>query len=335
MQKTEKQEKKAKDDDMQNQMQNHTKEEIWKVIDQAETIYISGHINPDGDAIGACLAFGSALEQAGKKVTVLLEPYAPKYDVIPNGHLLGKADGKADLFIALDCGDRARLGDAEQHFLQAERTVNIDHHSSNTCYGQWNYVQGDASSTCEIVYGFLKGKYPVDEKIASGIYAGIIYDTGGFRHSSTSPATMRVAGELMEYGIPFTAIYSRFFDSRRFSELKIMGQAFENAELLFDAKVICATITAAEIAACHGTNKELDAIVNYLKGVEGVEIACFLYEKTETDVKASFRSADGRDVCALAQKFGGGGHVKAAGCTLSMSIGEAKTAVLSEIGKML
>ena len=320
---------------MQSQMQNHTKEEIWKVIDEAETIFLSGHTNPDGDAIGACLAFGGALEQAGKKVTVLLEPYAPKYDVIPNGHLLREPRGTADLFIALDCGDRARLGEAEQHFLQAKRTVNIDHHGSNTRYGQWNYVLRNASSTCEMVYGFLEGKYPIDAKIASAIYAGIIYDTGGFRHSSTSPNTMCVAGKLMEYGIPFTAIYSRFFDNRRFSELKIMGQALENAELFFDGKVVCATITAAEIAACHGTNKELDAIVNYLKGVEGAEIACFLYEKTETDVKASFRGADGRDVCALAQKFGGGGHVKAAGCTLSLPIEEAKKAVLAEMEKML
>ena len=139
----------------------------------------------------------------------------------------------------------------------------------------------------------------------------------------------------METGIPFTDIYNRFFDSRSFSEMKIMGQALENAKLYFDGKVVCATITSAEIAACNGTNKELDAIINYLKGVQGAEVACFLYEKTETEVKASFRGADGRDVCALAQKFGGGGHVKAAGCTIAASIDKAKEMVLAEIEKML
>ncbi len=316
-------------------MQNNTKQEILEKIAQAKTIQIAGHTNPDGDAIGACLAFGLALEKAGKDVTVLLEHYAPKYDVIPGKHLVKEAAAKADLFLALDCGDEGRLGAAGDWFRQADVTINIDHHSSNTYYGQYNYVEGASSSTSEIVYGFLEGNYPVDKDMAAGLYAGLIYDTGGFRHSSTSPNTMRVAGALMETGIPFTDIYNRFFDSRSFSEMKIMGQALENAKLYFDGKVVCATITSAEIAACNGTNKELDAIINYLKGVQGAEVACFLYEKTETEVKASFRGADGRDVCALAQKFGGGGHVKAAGCTIEAPIDKAEEMVLAEIEKML
>ena len=147
----------------------------------------------------------------------------------------------------------------------------------STYYGQYNYVEGASSSTSEIVYGFLEGNYPVDQDMAAGLYAGLIYDTGGFRHSSTSPNTMRVAGALMETGIPFTDIYNRFFDSRSFSEMKIMGQALENAKLYFDGKVVCATITSAEIAACNGTNKELDAIINYLKGVQGAEAVSYTH----------------------------------------------------------
>ncbi|MDO4531378.1 MAG: DHHA1 domain-containing protein, partial [Bacillota bacterium] len=165
--------------------------------------------------------------------------------------------------------------------------------------------------------------------------AGLIYDTGGFRHSSTSPETMKIAGELMGYGIPFTEIYNRFFDSRSFSELKIMGRALDHAELLYGGAVVVSTITTAEIQELGGSNKELDAIINYLKGVLGAKIACFFYEKTETDVKGSFRGNDGYDVCALAQKFGGGGHVKAAGCTITAPIAEAKAMVLAEVEKML
>lgn len=110
-----------------------------------------------------------------------------------------------------------------------------------------------------------------------------------------------------------------------------MGQALQNAKLYLGGTVICATITAAEIAACHGSSKELDAIVNYLKGVEGIQIACFLYEKTETDVKASFRAGEEQDVCVLAQKFGGGGHVKAAGCTITAPLEQAKEMILDAI----
>ena len=240
-----------------------------------------------------------------------------------------------ELFIALDCGDEGRLGAAGEVFQKAAKKINLDHHESNTYFGELNYVAADASSTSEIIFNLLKDRIPMTAAEAAGLYAGLIYDTGGFRHSSTSPETMKIAGELMAYGIPFTDIYNRFFDARSFSELKIMGRALDNAELLFGGDVVCSTITTAEIEALNGSNKELDAIINYLKGVLGAKVACFFYEKTETDVKGSFRGNDGYDVCALAQKFGGGGHVKAAGCTISAPIAEAKAMVLEEVEKML
>ena len=316
---------------------NDSFEKIMEWILSAEHIVLAGHTNPDGDAIGACLALAGALEKSGKKPYVLLEKYAEKYRLIPNGHLVCEVETveRADLFIALDCGDEARLGGAAEVFHKAARKMNIDHHSSNTYFGELNYVDGNASSTSEIVFRLLENRLPITAAEAAGLYAGLIYDTGGFRHSSTSPETMRIAGKLMEYEIPFTEIYNRFFDSRSFSELKIMGRALDHAEMLFDGAVVCSAITTAEIEELGGSNKELDAIINYLKGVLGAKIACFFYEKTETDVKGSFRGSDGYDVCALAQKFGGGGHVKAAGCTISAPIAEAKKMVLAEVEKML
>ena len=227
------------------------------------------------------------------------------------------------------------MGDAAEFFQKAAKKINIDHHESNTCFGELNYVAAQASSTSEIIFRMLEGRLPMTAAEAAGLYAGLIYDTGGFRHSSTSPETMQIAGALMGYGIPFTEIYNRFFDSRSFSELKLMGRALSNAELLFGGDVVCSQITAAEIAELGGSSKELDAIINYLKGVLGAKVACFFYEKTETDVKGSFRGNDGYDVCALAQKFGGGGHVKAAGCTISVPIAKAKEMVLAEVEKML
>lgn len=311
--------------------------EIMECILTADSIALSGHLNPDGDAIGACLALGGALEKAGKRVTVILESYGDKYHLIPNGHLVCQAENAEipTLFIALDCGDEERLGDAAEIFRRAEKKINIDHHESNTYFGELNYVAADASSTSEIVFKLLKDRLPITAAEAAGLYAGLIYDTGGFRHSSTSPETMRIAGELMEYGIPFTEIYNRFFDARSFTELKLMGRALDNAELLFGGEVVCSSITTAEIEELGGSSKELDAVINYLKGVLGANIACFFYEKTKTDVKGSFRGNDGYDVCALAQKFGGGGHIKAAGCTLSAPIAEAKAMVLREVEKML
>ena len=311
--------------------------QIMEWILSADSISLAGHTNPDGDAIGACLALGGALEKAGKRVQVILESYADKYHLIPNGHLVVRAEDAEvpELFIALDCGDEGRLGAAAEIFQKAARKINIDHHESNTYFGMLNYVAADMSSTSEIVFNLLKDRLPMTAAEAAGLYAGLIYDTGGFRHSSTSPETMKIAGELMGFGIPFTEIYHRFFDSRSFSELRMIGRALAKAELLFDGQVVVSSITAAEMQELGGNSKELDAIINYLKGVLGVKVACFFYEKTEMDVKGSFRGNDGYDVCALAKKFGGGGHIKAAGCTITAPIAEAKAMVLEEVEKML
>ncbi len=316
---------------------NDSLEKIREIISAHQNIVLCGHINPDGDAIGASLALAASLDKAGKNVQVLLRPYAPKYEVIPNGNLIVQKEEvpSAELFIALDCGDMGRFDWIEDIFKGAKCTMNIDHHASNSFFGEYNYVEEHASSTSEIVFKLLKGHYPIDERIASALYAGIIYDTGGFRHSSTMPFTMQAAGELMSYGIPFTKIYNALFDSRSFSEMKIMGRAFDKAESHFNGKVIFSSITMTDIEECKGTNKELDAIINYIKGVNETKIACFLYEKNELDVKASFRGNEGYDVCALAQKFGGGGHVKAAGCTIAAPIAKAKELIFAEIEKML
>lgn len=316
---------------------NDSLEKIREIISVHQNIVLCGHTNPDGDAIGASLSLAASLYKMGKNVQVLLEPYSKKYDVIPNRNFITEKDAvkEVDLFIALDCGDMGRLQGIEDVFHGAKYTMNIDHHASNSYFGEYNYVEENASSTSEIIFKLLQGHFPLDGSVAAGLYAGLIYDTGGFRHSSTTPFTMLAAGELMSFDIPYTKIYNALFDSRTFSEMKIMGRAFDKAESCFDGKVIFSTITMQDIEDCHGTNKELDAIINYLKGVNDTKIACFLYEKSGMDVKASFRGNDGYDVCALAQKFGGGGHVKAAGCTIVAPIAKAKEMVFAEIEKML
>lgn len=318
---------------------NNSFEELREIMANSERIVIGGHQNPDGDAIGACFALARSLKKMGKDVRVALQTYATKYEVIPGKELLLPeecyTDLDVELFISLDCGDRERLKEATELFDKAEKTINIDHHRSNRFFGQYNFVDADASSTCEIIYRLLRDEMPVDMDIAAALYAGIIYDTAGFRHSSTSPFTMMAAGDLLTYSIPFNTIYTRFFDNRSFSEMKITGRAYDNAKQLYDGKFIYTTITTAEVAECNGTNKELDTIINYMKGVQGTKVACFLYEKNPDEVKASFRGDDGYDVCALSEKFGGGGHVKAAGCTINDSIENALKLVLAEIEQMI
>lgn len=312
-------------------------EKIREIILAHQNIVLCGHTNPDGDAIGASLSLASSLQKMGKNIMVLLEPYEYKYDVIPNKNLIVEKEsiGDIDLFISLDCGDMGRLEGIEDIFHRAKQTMNIDHHVSNTFFAEYNHVEVDASSTSEIVFKLLNGHCLIDSEIASGLYAGLIYDTGGFRHTSTSPTTMQIAGELMAYDIPYTKIYNTLFDRRTFSEMKITGRAFDRAESHFDNKVIFSLITTKDLDDCNASNKDLDAVINFLKGVDETKVACFLYQKNETDIKVSLRGNSGYDVCALAQKFGGGGHVKAAGCTIKAPIEKAKEMILEEIGKML
>ena len=206
---------------------NNSFDEIMEWVLSAETIALAGHTNPDGDAIGACLALGGALEKAGKQVQVILEKYADKYQLIPNGHLVCAAEDARlpELFLVLDCGDEGRLGDAAEIF-QKQREINIDHHESNTYFAELNYVAAKASSTSEIVFQLLENRLPMTAAEAAGLYAGLIYDTGGFRHSSTSPETMQIAGALMGYGIPFTEIITAFRQPQLFG-IKADGQSPE------------------------------------------------------------------------------------------------------------
>lgn len=321
-------------------MKNNSLEEIRSVLDKYNDVILCGHTNPDGDAIGANLALATSLSLKGKNVRVLLEDYNGKYDAIPNKHFVVNKDDidleNVKLFVTLDCGDIERIEGFEHIFEKAETTINIDHHKSNPYFGQYNYVFDEASSTSELIYDIIEDYYPMNKEVATALYAGLIFDTGGFRHTSTSPSTMRIAGELMKQDIPFNEIYIKFFDSKKISEVRIMGKGIDNTKLVHNEQVAYTTLTNQEIAECGGTHEELDGIINYIKGIDTVKVACFFYEKPKKGVvKVSFRSDDGYDVSEFAQKFGGGGHVKAAGCSLNMDIKEAVEYILEEIKVML
>lgn len=181
---------------------NHDLKEIRKVIDRCHRIVIAGHSNPDGDAIGACLGLARVLKNKGKQVFVVLEPYAEKYHIIPGRDQILPLEKieHADLLITLDCGDKERLGWDIRLFDQCE-TINIDHHKNNPLFAQWNFVEELASSTSELVFHLLNGYAEFDQESASALYAGMVYDTGGFRHSSTGKSTFLAVSKLLDYSV--------------------------------------------------------------------------------------------------------------------------------------
>ena len=316
-------------------MKNNTFEEIRQAISNSQRIAVSGHTSPDADAIGSSCALALAIQQMGKDVFVFLEKYPDKFKIIPGGELVvyeDYNDVNVDLFIALDCGDKERLGQAAVLFDKVPN-ICIDHHISNTYFAHLNYVDSKASSTAEIIYQLLDGYWPLDSNIASALYTGILFDTGCFKHDSTTPRTMEIVAKLMTYHVPFTKIQEKLFYTHTFAEVRMMGKVLERANLVFDNKVAYSYITLEEVRSYGGTTKELDHIVSELKTIKGTDIAVFFYEKEPNVIKTSLRADNDSDVCQIALAFGGGGHIKAAGCTILDTMENAIAQVLKEIEK--
>ncbi|MGL4790170.1 MAG: DHH family phosphoesterase [Anaerotignaceae bacterium] len=313
-------------------------DELRKLIELSNTIAISGHTSPDGDAVGACAGLAMSLRELGKDVVVILEDYPEVFNLIPTGGLfVNKKEPEylPDLYIAVDCGDKERLGYNAELFDKTLYTICIDHHKSNTNFAKVNFVDEECSSTCELVFQLIYGFSPINEQIAAALYAGMVFDTGGFRHSSTSPVTMAIASNLMEYEFDFTKIYNSIFHRRTVLEAKMLGLAIGNLEHYLNSKVVCTYITLEEMKANNATKNDLSEVTNYIKGIKDCLVSVFIYEKENGAVKISMRSEDPVDVCEICQVFGGGGHIRAAGATVEGNIIEIKNSVIEEIKKQL
>ena len=299
-------------------------EEILKILKSFEKFVLVGHISPDGDAIGSCFGLAYALQAMGKKVTVLLEKYPEKYNILPGAEFLQDEAGDFDYIVALDCADIDRIGAGKDIFINATNTICIDHHVTNKGFAKHNYIVANASSTSEIVYRFVEKLAPTCKNIATAIYAGIVCDTGGFKYDATAISTMEIATKLMATGIDFTHIYNEVLHMHTFAAAKAKGIVLENAVSVMDGKVVYSYITLAALDKVGARSSDLDGCVEYLINTNGAKAAAIIYEKHGMDgqVKISFR-ARGADVGHVATQLGGGGHTFAAGCTITATVQEA------------
>lgn len=312
---------------------------IKKMIYENNSFIIAGHVSPDGDCIGSAVALATALLSIGKKVDIYLENFPRVFNYLNYDHKIDYVINKEnsyDVFIALDCGDKTRLGEAIYYLENIENTINIDHHKSNDFYGKLNCVQENISSTCEIIYDiFMDMDWDLSKNIAEALFTGLVYDTGAFKHSNTSSKTLRVASSLLKYDINSSRIINKIFFSMSYTKTKMLGKALSNSELKFNNKMCIATIDINEFNQMGATSDDVSSVVQYLIQVEGVSVACFLYEKQKNLIKVSLRSEDEFDVSKFAQKFNGGGHAKAAGFTLMVPIEEAKIIIEKEFQKQM
>ena len=220
-----------------------------------------------------------------------------------------------DLFFALDCADLGRLGEAKKFYDAAKKTICVDHHISNEGYADVRYIVPSASSTSELVYDVLDPER-ISKGIAECLYVGIVHDTGLFQYSCTSSKTMEIAGVLMDTGIDYSRIVDRTFFQKTFEQQKILGVALSKAKLSREGRIISCIITNEDMKACNVAPRHLEGIVAQLRSTKGVDTAIFLYQNAENGYKISMRSERIVNVSAVAEEYGGGGHIRAAGCTV-------------------
>ena len=312
-------------------------EQIMRIIGEANAVAISGHINPDGDAVGACYAMARCAAKMWKSVFVLLHDYSEIFDCIPGAEFrfLGDAGSLCpDVFISLDCGSKERLGKYAGVFDKSVTTINIDHHMSNTKFAQYNLIDETASSTCQILFTLVSMYVPIDEETAAALYAGIVYDTGGFRHACTTPKTHEIAAMLLSIGFNHSDIYNRLMHIRSYKEARCFGRALCNIRLSEDGKIAYGGLSGEELAELYATGKDLEGIAEYMLGVRGVEAAVFAYATDPENSKLSFRSV-ALDVGSIAKGMGGGGHVNASGCNVKNGVDAALSMAVNAVDERL
>ena len=289
-------------------------------VKDAKSIGISGHVRPDGDCVGSVMGLYLYLKKLypKKQIDIYLEQPAEIFNCICNIDKICSEfniDIEYDAFFALDCNSE-RLGDVEPIFKKAVKKINIDHHISNNGCGDLNFLEPERSSTSELLYE-LMDKTKLDEEIAKAIYIGIIHDTGVLQYSNTSPRTLEIASELIKFGFDFPKLISETFYEKTYLQSQIMGRAVLESIRFMDGKCIVSIVSKKTMDFYMVGPKDLDGIVNQLMIVKGVECAIFMYETKPMEYKVSMRSGGNVDVSAIAVKFGGGGHVRAAGCTMN------------------
>ncbi|OUP84954.1 DHH family phosphoesterase [Lachnoclostridium sp. An169] len=305
------------------------------VLQGKHSVALGGHVRPDGDCVGACLGLYMYLKDQYPDIEadVYLEEIPEAYGIISCTDEVkheSPEDKVYDLFICLDCGDTDRLGFSGPLFQKAKETACIDHHVSNDAFADVNYIVPDASSTSELVYTLLD-REKITKPQAEALYMGIAHDTGIFQYSCTSPETMEIAADLMRKGINGNEIIDKTYYEKTYVQNQILGRALMESILILDKRCIISFVRKKEMEFFQAQPSDLEGIVSQLRQTKGVEVAMFLHEVEPRRFKVSLRSRDKVDVSRIAKYFGGGGHVRAAGVTMSGSVHDVINNITGQI----
>ena len=287
------------------------------------------HVAPDGDALGSCLALQQLLTGLGKRARVICDDPVPHlYTFLPGASevLPGDAAPEAEAFVAVDCADAGRTGDQWAR-VGTSPSLCIDHHITNRGFADVNYIE-DCAATGELITLLYEAlNQPISSEAGVCLYTALATDTGNFAYSSVSPRTFALMGKVMESGFDLPECNRLLYRNQRLQKLRMTARTVENAKLYRNEQVIVGTLSQAETEAVGGLKSDAEGIIDSLRDVETVIVACFLREEGENEVKMSLRAKTKVDCAALAKAYGGGGHVRAAGATLYMSLSQAEAEV--------
>lgn len=292
-----------------------------EVLQGAKTVGITGHIRPDGDCVGSTLGVYNYIRENMPQIDVdiYLQSIMDEFMFLKNSDKIkDKADaGKIyDVFIVCDCAAYDRFEDFSVCFENAKKTVVYDHHISGQEIRDFNTIMPELSSCSELIYEAMKPE-KISKNVAECLYLGIIHDTGVFKYQGVTARTMQIAGALMEKGIDFTNIIDNTFYMRTYRQSQVLGKALLESVLFCEGKCIFTILTLQEMKFYGVTSKDLGVVVEQLRLNDTVEVAIFLYEVEKNEYKVSMRSKNIVDVSRIAKRFGGGGHIRAAGFNMS------------------
>lgn len=311
---------------------------LQQMLEGTGSVAILGHIRPDGDCLGSALGLYNYLQlnYPNIKTCVYLEEASQKFLYLKGfERICHQTDEEVyDLCVCLDSGDIQRLGEFVCYLERADKSLCMDHHVTNTRFAQTNIVEEEASSTCEVLYRQLE-EDKIDKATAECLYTGIVHDTGVFKYSCTSAKTMEIAGKLMEKGIDFGEIIDSSFYKKTYIQNQILGRALLESITFFEGRCIFSAIRESEMKFYGVDSKDLDGVIDQLRLTEGVEVAIFIYQTGAQEFKVSMRSRNEVDVSKIASYYGGGGHVRAAGCSMNGNIHDVINNLSDEIVRQL
>lgn len=311
--------------------------EIGRTLRDHNTIAILSHVRPDGDALGSALALGLSLRQLGKNVHIWNEEgMLEKYSFLPRGELMAKPPSEpqdVDLAVALDTAIQNRLGSAGQAIRSAKLWINIDHHVSNPGYGDLVYIDPTAPATGQILFELIKSEnLPLDPDIAENLFVAISTDTGSFQYPNTTARTFQIAGELVQVGLNIGEIGQKTYENYPRRRIELLRELLRTMQFEADERVASFALdlkTASELGVIPEDN---EGLIDHLRAIRGVIVAVFFEELADGKVRVSMRSkTEAVDVCAICEKFGGGGHKLAAGARIRGTLAEVRERVLKEV----